>query len=339
MSQKSRVVLKTKFEAGRIPTEKDFGDVLDSTVNKTDDHISVRSIDDGDQPARYVGFGSVAPESPVSIRNRSGSDHLLGLENKDGEEEWRIEINPGKENKGINIQQAGDQNTDSNLFIQRGGNIGIGTKTPAARLDVNGNTNIIGRIKIADGTQAEGRILTCDKNGAAVWKNPPVPEGIGRGDILYWGGGSMQILKAGKDGESLTMVNGIPRWVSMRPTISVTPAKLVFSNISSLDATLLIENTGQGLLTISSIVITNTAFVAETPSLLQGFQIPPLGKQYLKIKYTGSTTENGFVTINSNDSSNLSLKVPLEAAYIEQSISYDYSGTGGIGDIGGGGGY
>jgi len=330
MSQKSRVILKTKFEAGRLPTEKDFGDVLDSTVNKTDDQIFVRSIDDGDQPARYIGIGSVTPESPVSIRNRSGNDQLLGLENNFGEEEWRVEINPGKENKGINIQQTGHQNADSNLFIQRGGNIGIGTKTPEARLDVNGSIHVNGQVKIIDGTQAEGRILTSDKNGVARWDKPPVPEGISRGDILYWGGASMLILKAGKDGESLTMVNGIPRWVNMLPTISVTPSKLVFSNISSLEATLLIENTGQGILAVSSIVISNAAFVAEAPSLLRGFQLAPLGKLYLKIIYTRSITESGFLTINCNDASNLSLKVTLEAAHVDPEVnSGSYSGGGG----------
>ncbi len=43
-------------------------------------------------------------------------------------------------------------------------NVGIGVTNPAAKLDVAGN------IKIADGTQAYGRILTSDSNGVASWK-------------------------------------------------------------------------------------------------------------------------------------------------------------------------
>ena len=43
-------------------------------------------------------------------------------------------------------------------------NVGIGVTNPAAKLDVAGN------IKIADGTQAYGRILTSDSNGIASWK-------------------------------------------------------------------------------------------------------------------------------------------------------------------------
>jgi len=42
-------------------------------------------------------------------------------------------------------------------------NVGIGVTNPAAKLDVAGN------IKIADGTQAAGRILTTDANGLASW--------------------------------------------------------------------------------------------------------------------------------------------------------------------------
>lgn len=51
------------------------------------------------------------------------------------------------------------------------GNIGIGTTTPATRLEVNnGTTN--GAVKIVDGTQAEGKVLTSDASGLATWQNP-----------------------------------------------------------------------------------------------------------------------------------------------------------------------
>ncbi len=47
-----------------------------------------------------------------------------------------------------------------------GGNVGIGTVNPTAKLDINGGT-----IKIADGTQGAGKVLTSDATGLASWRS------------------------------------------------------------------------------------------------------------------------------------------------------------------------
>ena len=47
------------------------------------------------------------------------------------------------------------------------GNVGIGTANPTSKLDINGN------IRIADGTQGDGKILTSDANGIASWQPAP----------------------------------------------------------------------------------------------------------------------------------------------------------------------
>ncbi|MEJ8590625.1 hypothetical protein JSO54_05170 [Riemerella anatipestifer] len=44
------------------------------------------------------------------------------------------------------------------------GNVGIGTNAPQTKLDITGS------IKITDGTQQEGRVLTSDANGIASWQ-------------------------------------------------------------------------------------------------------------------------------------------------------------------------
>lgn len=44
------------------------------------------------------------------------------------------------------------------------GNLGIGTDTPTAKLEVNGT------VKITDGSQAAGKVLTSDANGLASWQ-------------------------------------------------------------------------------------------------------------------------------------------------------------------------
>jgi hypothetical protein len=78
-------------------------------------------------------------------------------------------------------------------------NVGIGTNTPAAKLD------IIGNIKITDGTQSSGKVLTTDANGLATWQNAclqnqvifstpgaaswPVPAGVTKVFAEVWSGG------------------------------------------------------------------------------------------------------------------------------------------------------
>ena len=46
-----------------------------------------------------------------------------------------------------------------------GQNVGIGTSTPSATLDVNGT------FKLADGTQGAGKVLTSDASGLASWES------------------------------------------------------------------------------------------------------------------------------------------------------------------------
>lgn len=57
---------------------------------------------------------------------------------------------------------------DLSLFLHDNGNVGIGTGAPLAKLDVAGN------IKIADGTQGAGKVLTSDASGLASWKTPTI---------------------------------------------------------------------------------------------------------------------------------------------------------------------
>ena len=52
--------------------------------------------------------------------------------------------------------------------IYQTGKVGIGTSTPTAPLHVTSAT--AGAIRIADGTQGEGKVLTSDANGVGTWK-------------------------------------------------------------------------------------------------------------------------------------------------------------------------
>ena len=55
--------------------------------------------------------------------------------------------------------------TSTRFAIDGAGNVGIGIVSPAAKLHVNGN------MRLADGTQGQGKILESDANGNASWKS------------------------------------------------------------------------------------------------------------------------------------------------------------------------
>lgn len=80
---------------------------------------------------------------------------------------------------------ANSLSANTNLYWDNTNNrLGLGNNLPVASLDIAGN------IKIADGTQGNGKVLTSDANGIASWQN--VPQGISgtgtAGSISFWNG-------------------------------------------------------------------------------------------------------------------------------------------------------
>jgi hypothetical protein len=76
-----------------------------------------------------------------------------------------------KWNLGLGLDPAfrfsiASQDLTERFIIQQTGNVGIGTVNPLAKLDVAGT------IKITDGTQGAGKVLTSDANGLATWATP-----------------------------------------------------------------------------------------------------------------------------------------------------------------------
>lgn len=68
----------------------------------------------------------------------------------------------------LKIGNTGDVAINTNqLFVRKvDGKVGIGTSSPTANLDV------VGFVKIADGSQGAGKVLTSDASGLASWTTP-----------------------------------------------------------------------------------------------------------------------------------------------------------------------
>jgi hypothetical protein len=105
------------------------------------------------------------------------------------------------------------------LVILKNGNMGIGNAAPTAKLDVAGT------IKIVDGSQGVGKVLTSGADGLASWEDasitetdPSVPDGTTAGDMQFWTGSSWEVVVATpNEGAALQMIGGIPTWVGGTP--------------------------------------------------------------------------------------------------------------------------
>jgi hypothetical protein len=76
-------------------------------------------------------------------------------------------------------------NSGTNIYNGNTGNVGIGTITPSAKLDVNGT------LKYTNGTQGNAKVLTSDPTGNATWLPLPTASGFPYNipEIVSWKSG------------------------------------------------------------------------------------------------------------------------------------------------------
>lgn len=96
------------------------------------------------------------------VNNATGGNPFLSLDVA-GITGWSIGID-NQQDQALKFSNQWNSITGATkMTLLKNGNLGIGTPTPGTRLEV------VGQVKIVDGTQAAGRVLTSDANGAASW--------------------------------------------------------------------------------------------------------------------------------------------------------------------------
>ncbi len=129
----------------------------------------------------FIGYQAGYPLASVPNANQSGSDNVFIGANTG------LSLG-GQVNKSVALGYNARVDADNSIVLGGTGvdavNVGIGTTIPSTTLD------IIGDIKITDGTQAAGRVLTSDANGLATWQDAP---GGGSLQSAYNGGSTVQL--------------------------------------------------------------------------------------------------------------------------------------------------
>lgn len=123
----NRSTLKGFFQKGKVPTEVHFSNLIDSTINKIDDGFA-KSVEDG-----------------LKLSPGGDSSKLLSFYDdiKEKTPLWSVSVNPSETAIGLSVAEKND---DSRLFLQKGGNVGIGTMFPEHTLDVGGTAGMKSRV-------------------------------------------------------------------------------------------------------------------------------------------------------------------------------------------------
>jgi len=144
----------------------------------------------GKSPALWIESGGnvgIGTDTPYENLHVSGSTNnvVIRIEDTDGGYPG-LQIRNPDEYYNIQLDLDGDlyfyeDDGGTKVLIENGtGNVGIGTQNPGAKLEVNG------QVKITDGSQGAGKVLTSDAAGLASWQNPAG----GADDDWAWSSGS-----------------------------------------------------------------------------------------------------------------------------------------------------
>lgn len=100
-----------------------------------------------------VGIGTTTPDRPLTIQPLSGSNEWLSFRNSAGATKYHLNFN----SSGFNLAESGV--ADYRFFVQPGGNVGINSNSPAARLMVQPAGDADRGLQVGNNSSAGNLIL------------------------------------------------------------------------------------------------------------------------------------------------------------------------------------
>jgi hypothetical protein len=179
----NRTTLKSYFVKNAIPTEDNFADLIESSINQVDDGI-----------VKITG-------EPLSLKPDIGDSKFKKILNfyenfSENKPKWTLSLNSGGK-QGLSFS---DGDNTSKLFIDEAtGNIGIGTTNPAAKLNISEETGT------PHGPNSGTLILDHDNSGGAssIVFRSKVNRGSDYGYIQY-----QDTASVGGNGETARLIIG-----------------------------------------------------------------------------------------------------------------------------------
>jgi hypothetical protein len=112
-----------------------------------------------------VGIGTPSPDRPLTVQAQGASQELISFKDPGGATKWHINQDLGGSNPGLNFVETGV--ADGRLFLQAGGNVGIGTTGPNARLTVQTSAPDMGDFTFLTGVQ--GTVIN-NRGEPGLWR-------------------------------------------------------------------------------------------------------------------------------------------------------------------------